>query len=201
VGNNSRVVVYDAGMNMMAARVWWILRWVGFDQAAVLDGGLNLWQAEGRPLSKVASTHPAQTLTPAVRPAVIALRDEVFDALGNPAVQIVDSLDPNSYRLRHIPGAANCSAFGLMDSTGCYKPLAALDPLVPADRHARTITYCGGGMAAASLAFNLTRLGFSNVAVYNGSLQEWAPNPANPLDGEAPEELRRNYGLPRKPTT
>jgi thiosulfate/3-mercaptopyruvate sulfurtransferase len=200
VGNDSRVVVYDVLMNMMAARVWWMLRWVGFDRAAVLDGGLNLWQAEGRPLSKAPATRPARTLAPRLRPEVIATRDDVLAALGDPAVRIVDTLDPNSYRLRHIPGASNCSAFDLTGTTGRYKPLEALETQIPGDRRARTITYCGGGVAAASGAFSMLRLGYSDVAVYIGSLQEWVLDPANPLDGEAPEEVRRNYGFPKPKT-
>ncbi len=81
VGDDSRVVLYDGNMAGWAARVWWMLRWVGFDRAALLDGGLGAWTAEGRPLSTEPATRPAKRLTPAPRPELIADRDEVLAAI------------------------------------------------------------------------------------------------------------------------
>jgi len=77
VGNDSRVVLYDRSGSAWAARVWWMLRWVGFDRAALLDGGLDAWIAEGRPLSTEPARRPSKQLTPAPRPELIADRDEV----------------------------------------------------------------------------------------------------------------------------
>ncbi len=68
VSDDSRVVLYDAMGSSWAARVWWMLRWIGFDRAALLDGGLAAWTAEDRPLSTEAVARPAGTLTPAPRP-------------------------------------------------------------------------------------------------------------------------------------
>ncbi len=88
--------------------------------------------------------------------------------------------------MRHIPGAAPVDANGLLDETGRYLSEDALAALHAPhaskdDTSARIITYCGGGVAASSNAFILTRLGFENVAVYAASMQEWAADPANPL--------------------
>jgi len=189
VGDDSRVVLYDASGSAWAARVWWMLRWVGFDRAALLDGGLGAWTAEERPLSTEPANRPAKQLTPAPRPELIADRDEVFAAIDNSAVSLIDTLPEASYRGEmamydrpgHIPGASNIPAFALLDESGRYRPHDELAAMHDGDRNARTITYCGGGIAASSNAFIMTRLGFTDVAVYTASLQEWAADPANPM--------------------
>jgi thiosulfate/3-mercaptopyruvate sulfurtransferase len=189
VGDDSRVVLYDGMNSAWAARVWWMLRWVGFDRAALLDGGLRAWTAEGRPLSTEPADRPEKKLTLDPRPELIADRDEVFAAIGNGAVHIIDALPGASYRGEmsmyarpgHIPGASNVPATALLDESGRYKSPDELAAMFVGDRNIRTITYCGGGIAASSNAFIMTRLGFTDVAVYTASLQEWVADPANPL--------------------
>jgi len=189
VGDDSRVVLYDASGSAWAARVWWMLRWVGFDRAALLDGGLGAWTAEDRPLSTEPANRTAKQLTPAPRPELIADRDEVFAAIDNSAVSLIDALPEASYRGEmamydrpgHIPGASNIPAFALLDESGRYRPHDELAAMHDGDHNARAITYCGGGIAASSNAFIMTRLGFTDVAVYTASLQEWAADPANPM--------------------
>ena len=188
------VVLYDASMSAWAARVWWMLRQVGFDRAAVLDGGLGAWNTEGRPLSTEPADRPAKTLTPAPRPELIADRDEVFAAIDDDAVSIIDVMPEAHYRGEmamydrpgHIPGAKNISVMGLIDESGRYRTDDELAAMFDGDRKARVITYCGGGIAASSTAFIMTRLGFTDVAVYTASLQEWVADPANPLVVDAP---------------
>ncbi len=190
VGDDSRVVLYDSSMSAWAARVWWMLRWVGFDRAAILDGGLKAWTAEGRPLSTEPASHPARRLTPAPRPELIAGRDEVLAAIGDEAVNIIDTLPPAFYRGEqtlyarpgHIPGASNICGIDMLNESGRYRPLDELAVMHEGDRKARTITYCGGGILASLNAFAMTRLGFTDVAVYTASLQEWAADPANPME-------------------
>ncbi|HSN55058.1 MAG TPA: sulfurtransferase [Candidatus Sulfomarinibacteraceae bacterium] len=190
VGDDTRVVLYDATGSPWAARVWWMLRWIGFDQAALLDGGLAAWTAEDRPLSTDPVERPAGTLTVAVRPHLIADRDEVLAAINDPGVHIVDVLPEPHYRgemamyarAGHIPGAANIPVVGLTDETGHYRSLDELAAMHPTDHGARYITYCGGGIAASSSAFVMTRLGYTDVAVYTASLQEWAADPELPME-------------------
>lgn len=189
VGDDSRVVLYDGFMSAWAARVWWMLRWVGFDRAAVLDGGLQAWAAEGRPLSVEPARRPSKHLTPTVRPELIADRDEVLAAIDDGAVRLIDAMPEDHFRGEqamyarpgHIPGASNASVLDMFDESGRFRPLDELARMFEGDRDARTITYCGGGIAASATALVLTRLGYTNVAVYTASLQEWAADPANPL--------------------
>jgi thiosulfate/3-mercaptopyruvate sulfurtransferase len=188
------VVLYDANNSVWAARVWWMLRWIGFDQAALLDGGLGAWTAEDRPLSTEPSNRPAGTLTVALRPQLIADRDEVLASIEDGSAHLLDSLPAGHYRGEwtmydrpgHIPGASNVSTTLTVDDTGRYRSPEELAEVFQGDREVRTITYCGGGIAASSNAFLMTRLGFTDVAVYTASLQEWTADPGLPLE-VAPE--------------
>jgi thiosulfate/3-mercaptopyruvate sulfurtransferase len=194
VGDNSRVVLYDSGTSAWAARVWWMLRWIGFDKAALLDGGLGAWTAEGRPLSTEPANRPVQQLTVNPRPELIADHDEVFAAIDNDAVKLIDALPESHFRgdfvlyerSGHIPGASNVPASTLLDESGHYRPYDELAALFDSDHSTRAITYCGGGISASSNAFIMTRLGFTDVAVYISSLQEWANDFDNPLVEDTP---------------
>jgi len=194
VGDDARVVLYDGSNSVWAARVWWMLRWVGFDRAAVLDGGWAAWTAGERPVSSEPPERPAARLTPRPRPALVADRDEVFAAMNDEAVTLVDAMPEAHYlgqmalydRPGHIPGAVNVSVMTLCDATGRFRPQAELTALFGEDRDGRAIVYCGAGVAASADALIMHRLGFTDVAVYMASLQEWAADPANPLTVDAP---------------
>ena len=194
VSDDSRVVLYDDGRSVWAARVWWMLRWIGFDRAALLDGGRPAWTAAGYSLSTEAVSRPAGKLTVALRPELIAAKDEVLAAIDDDATQLVDAMPAAHYRGEmvmyarpgHIPGATNVPMTSLVDETGRFRPRHELEALLAGDRDARSITYCGGGIAASANAFIMTRLGYQDVAVYAASLQEWAADESLPME-TAPE--------------
>ena len=189
VGDDTRVVIYDSYNSVWAARVWWMLRWVGFDNAAILDGGLAAWTAAGHPLSTEPANRQAGSLSLSLRPELMVDRDEVFASIDNDDVTLIDALPAPQYRgdmamyarPGHIAGAINVPVTSLTDE-GLYRSNEELNDLFSSDRATRTITYCGGGIAAASDAFILVRLGFKDVSVYDASLQEWAADPANPME-------------------
>ena len=190
VGDDSRVVLYDRNGMSWAARVWWMLRWIGFDRAALLDGGLDAWTAEGGSLSTESVSPTTRTLTVRLRPELIADQDDVRAALGDDSVNLIDSMPAPHYRGEwamydrpgHISGATNVPVTSLFDEAGKFRSQNELDTLFESDRGTRTITYCGGGIAASADAFVMTRLGYTDVAIYGASLQEWAANPDNPMD-------------------
>lgn len=190
VGDDSRVVLYDSMGSSWAARVWWMLRWIGFDRAALLDGGLAAWTAAGGNLSTGPVTRARRTLTVKLRPGLIAGQDEVRAAIDDDSIRLIDAMPAIHYRGElqmydqpgHIPGATNVPVTLLFDEAGRFRSIEELGELVGDDRGRRTITYCGGGIAASASAFTLTRLGFKDVAVYAASLQEWTANPENPMD-------------------
>lgn len=200
VGDDSRVVLYDASGSVWAARVWWMLRWIGFDKVALLDGGLAAWTAEGLPLSTEPVSRSVGTLTIALRPELIVGKDEVLAAISDDTVSIIDALPEAQYRGEmsmyarpgHITSATNVPVLSLINETGRYRPAQELEKLFTGDRDSRTITYCGGGIAASANAFVMTRLGYKDVAVYAASLQEWAADESLPMEvAAAPESINK----------
>jgi thiosulfate/3-mercaptopyruvate sulfurtransferase len=194
VADESRVVLYDRSNHAWAARVWWMLRYCGFDRAAVLDGGWNKWSAEGMPTSTEASTYPVGELTVNVRSRLFAAKQEVIAAMRASGICIVNSLSPEEHsgatsrfpRAGRIPGSTNVYCQSLVDTgTHAYLPRQALRERFDsagALSSARVITYCGAGIAASSDALALTLLGHGDVAVYDGSLAEWTSDPDVPME-------------------
>lgn len=190
VGDDSRVVLYDRGGSMWAARVWWMLRWIGFDNAAILDGGLPAWEAAGHPLSTERSDYRARSLTVNERADVFADQDEVRAAISDDDVGLVDALPAEHYagtqslyaRPGHIATAGNVPVYSVLDDSGRFKPKAELAGLFDPASRARTIHYCGGGIAASGTAFAMRLAGYDDVAVYINSLQEWTADPENPME-------------------
>jgi thiosulfate/3-mercaptopyruvate sulfurtransferase len=194
ISDHSCVVLYDTGMNMWAARVWWMLRAFGFQRAAILNGGWKKWTAEQRPTSSgPGPARPRGKFTARLQPRLIADWSEVHAGLSDPDVRLVNALSADEHsgkvtrtrRPGHIPGSVNVPAGSLVDpSTNAYLEPArlrtALEPAMSSSPR-RIVTYCGGGIAACSDAFALTLLGAKDVAVYDGSLVDWSSRPELPL--------------------
>ena len=202
VGNANRVVLYDAGMNTWAARVWWMLRAFGFGNAAVLNGGWKKWTAEGRPVtSGEAAPRPSAVFTPHVQPGRIVDWRDVLAAVSDESTRLINALSADEHAGRvtrvarpgHIPNSVNVPAGSLVDpATHAYLDTDALRARfagVGALDRDRVITYCGGGIAACSDAFVLTLLGVKNVAVYDGSLVDWSSRVDLPLAVSTDERI------------
>jgi len=199
VGEDTRVVLYSAGSVMWAARIWWMLRAFGFDNAAVLNGGLDKWKAEGRPLSTEPPRPAPARFVARPRPEMIATKSQVAAAIGDPRVRIVNALTARQHtgeggvhygRPGRIAGSVNVPAHRLVDSESkVFLPageLAAMFAETEAAQAEKVITYCGGGIAASADAFVLTLLGHDKVALYDGSLSEWVKDPAAPMETGPP---------------
>lgn len=197
LGADDHCVLYSSTSVMWATRVWWLLRSIGV-QAQVLDGGLPRWRAEGRPVTTDAVVHPpAPPWTPSPQPACWADKQDLLLAIGNRRVCTLNALSaalhdgtaPVHYgRPGHILGSVNLPFSALLDDQGRFLPVdqlrTALDG-VGALGAARVLCYCGGGIAATVDAMALTLVGHTNVAVYDASLQEWAADPALPMETAA----------------
>ncbi|PZQ90762.1 MAG: sulfurtransferase [Leifsonia xyli] len=192
IGPDTAVVVYDTAVGQWAARLWWLLRAFGFDRVAVLDGGWRKWHAEERTveLGHVAPVATEFTATP--RPELWADKAEVEAVLrGERAAALVCSTPLKEFtgevvsrpRAGHIPGSSSAPAALLVDRdlNTVLGPEALRERLAPALGAPRIITYCGGGIVAAASALALTLLGERSVAIYDGSLNEWAADPHAPL--------------------
>jgi thiosulfate/3-mercaptopyruvate sulfurtransferase len=200
VTGSSLVVTYDSEGGVWAARLWWMLRWIGVP-AAVLDGGYRAWVASGGP---VESGDPVQSgsvpradggkmLEPRTVPGMWADRTDVADVVaGERAGSLVCALSaelftgaaPTRYTRRgHIPASRNVPARSLLASDGRMRPADELRQalaVLPAD--VPVTVYCGGGISAAVVAQALTIVGRDDVAVYDGSLEEWSADPGLPLE-------------------
>ena len=195
VGDGTRVVLYDFDINMWAARVWWMLHSVGFDEAGILDGGLRRWKAEGRSVTAdPAPRHARAALTLRPRPGIFVGKEEILAAMEDDDITIVDALPAAHYngeiqfypRPGHIPTSVNVPAGSLVDRhTHAYAETDELCSLAaPAleTGAGHTIAYCGGGISAASTAFALSLLGVEQVSIYDGSMGEWTRDPSLPLE-------------------
>src|SRR6185437_3933392 len=98
IGHGTFVVLYSYASPVWATRLWWMLRAVGFDDAAILDGGLDKWKAEGRPLSTEAARHPPATLTLRARPEIFVGKEEIKSAIGRPDALTLNALSLEQHR-------------------------------------------------------------------------------------------------------
>ncbi|MBB5959998.1 thiosulfate/3-mercaptopyruvate sulfurtransferase [Saccharothrix tamanrassetensis] len=186
------VVAYDAADGSVAARLWWLLRWAGHTEVAVLDGGFAAWVAEGRPVSKeIPTAEPGDiTVTPGAMPVVDA--DEAA-ALARNGV-LLDARAPQRYqgetepvdpRAGHIPGALNAPSSGHVDSNGRWlgpTALAERFQALGARPDARVGAYCGSGVTASSVVLALEVAGITTpdkpAELYAGSWSHWCVDPS-----------------------
>jgi thiosulfate/3-mercaptopyruvate sulfurtransferase len=196
IGEGVRVVLYAVGQMMWATRFWWMLKSLGFDGAAVLDGGLDKWQAEGRPVeSGTARGYPPAVFRARPQPGRFVGRQEVLAAIGATDAVTVNALGPQFHkgeepsrygRPGRIPGSVNVPAAGLLDARD--KTLAPLESAAAQFAAAgitpdkRVIAYCGGGISATVDLFLLHQLGYDRLALYDGSMGDWAPDAALPIE-------------------
>ncbi|MCC4117013.1 sulfurtransferase [Aromatoleum toluclasticum] len=193
VGNETQVIAYDDAGGMFAARLWWMMRWIGHHCAAVLDGGLVAWLEAGQALTaKVPEPAPANFR--------VSLRPEVVDAawvlghLRNPEMLLVDARSPDRYRGEnetldpvggHIPGAINRFFRDNLDGRGHFKQASILREefgalLKGGDAH-RVVHQCGSGVTACHNLLAMESAGLTGSRLYAGSWSEWCADPARPV--------------------
>jgi len=194
IGDQSRVILYSRRSMSWSTRFWWMLRWIGFDRAAVLDGGFDKWNAEKRPLLKEQNVYPRGILNIKHRPELFVGKKEVLDAIGDESTCIVNALGRDIYsgensrygRPGRVPGSINIPQIELVDpSTLAFKPPEHISnqfTQVGAGIAENHITYCGGGIFATVNAYWLHQLGYNNIAVYENSMSEWGPDSSLPIE-------------------
>jgi thiosulfate/3-mercaptopyruvate sulfurtransferase len=196
VDADSRVVLYSIGTPMWATRFWWMLKSLGFDNAAVLDGCFDKWKAEERPVEAgAAKGYPPATFTAKPRPGFFVGKDEVLASIRDRSAVVVNALGPQFHkglepsrygRPGRIPGSCNVSAATLLDpSTRTFVLLADAEAKFATQglrKDKRVIAYCGGGISATVDLFLLHRLGYDNLTLYDASMGEWAKDTALPIE-------------------
>ncbi|TFD49849.1 sulfurtransferase [Cryobacterium frigoriphilum] len=194
IDNNTTVVVYDSSLNQWAARIWWQFRAAGYDNVHVLDGGLTKWRTEGRE-TETGYNEPREVagFTAAPRPELWVDKDFIASIVaGETDAALVCALPAKDYsgetgdraRRGHIPGSISIPAGRLIDrATNTFHRGEELTTrMAPVVGSARVVAYCSGGIASAASALALTLAGHDNVAIYDGSLNEWAADADAPLE-------------------
>ena len=182
IGDETFVIAYDAGDVPYAARMVWMLRYYGHDDAAILAGGFAAWRAAGLPVVTDVPQPARATFRARPRPALRASLEEVRAvAEGRSGAQLVEAQRDGTYAQRDqdIPGVTRLSASALLDDArgGRIAEPERLEALLASaglDRTKRTICSCGSGVGASGAYLALLAAGFSDVAVYDGSWMEWS---------------------------
>ena len=177
---------------MFAARLWWMLRWVGHEPVAVLDGGLPAWQALGLPLSGEALSRPQGNIELRSSLVTAVSAEDVLANLSNPVRTVIDARAPDRFRGEnetldpvggHIPGAKNRFFKDNLQADGRFKPAEQLreefSALIAAPQAA--IMQCGSGVTACHNLLAMEAAGLSGAALYPGSWSEWCADPSRPV--------------------
>lgn len=197
INSDSLVVLYSTGHMMWATRAWWMHYSLGHKNVCVLDGGFAKWQAEGRPLSRDVPSHAQGNFEPKRNPERWADKGQVAARINDAGTCTINALSRGVYsgtadmhygRKGHIEGSINIYYDTILEE-GCFrsgKDLTAIFTENGVLEKPRTITYCGGGISATIDALALALIGYENVAVYDGSMGEWAADNSLPLiEGES----------------
>lgn len=194
IGDETQVVVYDARDGMYAARLWWMLKYLGHDAVAVLDGGFAKWTREGRRVATGNETRASRAFSARPRPEMLAVAREVDAARRDATRVVVDSRSPDRYRgenetidpvAGHIPGARNRFFGENVAESGEMRPAAdlrpELDAVLGATAPERAIFYCGSGVTACHNLLALDHAGLTGAKLYAGSWSEWISDPTRPV--------------------
>ncbi|KQV51052.1 MULTISPECIES: sulfurtransferase [unclassified Duganella] len=192
INDDTQVVAYDAHGGMYAARLWWLLRWVGHGAAAVLDGGLAAWSAAGQPLVTSVAERPRGKLADKAALVRTVSAAELLENLGVKRLQVVDARANDRFRGEnetidpvggHIPGARNRFFKDNLQADGRFKDGAALKqeltPVVGAPVGA--VMQCGSGVTACHNLLALEIAGLPGAALYPGSWSEWCADSTRPV--------------------
>jgi thiosulfate/3-mercaptopyruvate sulfurtransferase len=188
------VVVYDEGGGGIAARLWWLLRWMGHQSVQLLDGGFAAWQKAGHPVSQTVPEPHAGRFSGDPGHMPVLDTPEVVTALAGQAIRLLDLRAAERFQGRvepidpvagHVPGAVNVPFAGNLGEEQQFLPAARLaaryGPLVAGRPAAEVVCMCGSGVTACHGILALELAGFPGAALYAGSWSEWIRSPDRPV--------------------
>lgn len=192
VDRQTQVVVYDDDGGMYAVRLWWLLRWMGHDRVAVLDGSIREWVGQGRPVTKDLPKYAPASFEVQLRDWVVTA-DQVRANLDNNDFCLIDARGPDRFRGEnetldpvggHIPGARNRFFRDNLEA-GCFRPAAELRQqflgVLAGVEPAQVVMYCGSGVTACHNLLAMEVAGLSGARLYAGSWSEWCADPSRPV--------------------
>lgn len=200
VNRDSHVVAYDDGNAMYAARLWWMMRWLGHEQVRVLDGGLRRWMQLGLPLDDSLPVPGPGDFVARPRPDLALDAAAVLRASTDGTLRILDARAPERFRgdvepidavAGHVPGARNHPFTLGIGTDGRFLPAPelrqAFESSLQGATAGRTVAMCGSGITACHLLLAMEAAGLEGARLYPGSWSEWTRDPARPVArGEAP---------------
>lgn len=194
IDSNKRVIAYDDAGGPYAARLWWLLRWLGHDNVAVLDGGINKWLAEGRPTDRNLPTARPATFVATPKNAMTVDADFLMANIKQSTSVVLDARAPERYRgetepidpvAGHIPGALNRLFKNNLNADGTFKTAATLkqefSELLGGKPPSQVINQCGSGVTACHNLLALEIAGLGGSKLYPGSWSEWCADSARPV--------------------
>jgi thiosulfate/3-mercaptopyruvate sulfurtransferase len=195
IDHDTQVVMYDGDVGMFASRMWWMLRYMGHEAAAVLDGGWTKWTREGRPGRAGEETREAGTFSGEPRNELRLGISDVEARIGDPCTRLVDARaaerfeganEPIDRTAGHIPGAVNHFFRRNATDEGVMLPPDALRRQfaeVLGDRPPdQVVMYCGSGITACQNLLAMEHAGLSGAKLYPGSWSEWSSDPERPVE-------------------
>lgn len=190
-----QVVAYDQDNGMFASRLWWLLRWLGHELVAVLDGGFLRWETEGRPTTSGVATSTARQFSGRPRSDMTVNTSEVLSMVGDRTQRLVDARAPERFRgehetidkaAGHIPGAVNRFFQRNVDSDGRFRSAeelrTSLSGTLNGVEPTRVVCYCGSGITACHNLLALEVAGLGGAKLYPGSWSEWSSDPTRPIE-------------------
>ncbi|MCB0192320.1 MAG: sulfurtransferase [Anaerolineae bacterium] len=197
IDNTTQVIAYDGGGGAIAARLWWMLRWLGHNAVAVLDGGWASWLKSGYPVNSGLETNSPAMFTPHPRPELVLDADAVDTIRTDPAYRLADSRNADRYRgenetidpvAGHIPGAISLPFANNLDSNQQFLPAGELrrrfEKALEGTPTEQTVFYCGSGVTAAHNVLAMAHAGLGEARLYAGSWSEWITDPNRPVAKE-----------------
>lgn len=194
VDGRVQVVVYDDQGGAMAARLWWMLRWLGHDAVAVLDGGWSAWRAFGGLVRTGAEDRQPRTFTPSQRPELLVDANSVDQLRQHRDFALCDSRNADRYRgenetldpvAGHIPGAVSFPYVENLDTEGRFLPSHLLRDRFETRLHgvkgSNVVFYCGSGVTAAHNVLAFAHAGLGQAVLYPGSWSEWITDPRHAI--------------------
>lgn len=194
IGNDVQVMAYDDRGGAIAARLWWMLKWLGHGAVAVLDGGWPAWQRAEYPETVEIHKPEKREFIPNLRSELVVTADDILANFGDPAYRLIDSRAPERYSGKeepidavagHIPGAISYPFQRNLDVDGNYIPKDFLKGrfhvLLDGTPAVRSIFYCGSGVTAAQNILAVTHSGLGMPRLYAGSWSEWITDSERPI--------------------
>lgn len=195
IAAETQVIAYDQDAGAFASRLWWMLRYLGHDAVAVLDGGFAKWTREGRPVRGGVETRRPASFTPRLRKDMRVTVDETLAHVGDASVLLVDARSPERYAgmpdpldtiYGHIPGARNRYYRHNLTDAGTMRSAAELrtdfEKILGGAPATQVVMYCGSGITACHNLLAMEHVGLHGARLFAGSWSEWESDPNRPVE-------------------